>query len=446
MTCHRLTILAAVRYTALPAVVLYALIGAGCQTLPARAPQQTIPEVVVIPTLGTDHQFNLDYTVAHVAATLDAIAPDAIVIADYTDWLRAKCIFQATAPEHHVALTYALDNNVPIWGTRTRPSQSAYDRSIEGARRLNERYASPDAVQRDYRRALEQTTARIAREFSFNAQPQSLRFLLQSGFKDRAASWTPAQRDGIQSFARQLTDSLAVLVASNPQRRRWAVLFWWGHAVGVAELIRAHPGMRYRAVEEFLGAAATTLEKQMDVRHVAWILSGMLDEWYGMWAPQVFPTERLASLLDELRKLAPNEAATRFLEARWLMQNRDYAAAESILARLVAEAGPARFPFPLNGKWIRPPWSSVQRKAKLNLAFVYDLRGSRDSALRLYADLLAAGDTLNSEARAAGYTYDDIRWVVESYTQLPYSGLPTEAFRHFRLIAARPQCAPSSSG
>ena len=147
----------------------------------------------------------------------------------------------------------------------------------------------------------------------------------------------------------------------------------------------------------------------MDARNISWILSGTLDEWYGMWAPQAFPAPRLAALLRQLQALAPRDPATRFLEARWLMRNGDVKAAEPLLEDLVATAGDARFPFPTNGKWIRPPWSSVRMKARLNLAFVYDLRGNRAGALRVYHNLLASPD-LQTEARAAGYAYDDIRW------------------------------------
>jgi tetratricopeptide (TPR) repeat protein len=148
----------------------------------------------------------------------------------------------------------------------------------------------------------------------------------------------------------------------------------------------------------------------------------------------------VAGLLKQLQTLAPSDPGTRFLEARWLMRNRDFKAAESVLRDLVAGAGEARFTFPINGKWIRPPWSSVQKKAKLNLAFLHDLRGDRDSALRLYRELLAAPD-LDAEARAAGYAYDDIRWVIEDYTRRPFTGRPDEAFRHYRGRAAIPPCA-----
>ena len=81
----------------------------------------------------------------------------------------------------------------------------------------------------------------------------------------------------------------------------------------------------------------------------------------------------------------------------------------------------------------------------LNLAFLRDLRGSRDSALVLYRELLAKGAVLDEEARAAGYVYDDIRGVIDSYTRSPYTGLPTEAFRHYRLAAAVPRCDPAKA-
>ena len=420
---------------------LLLLVSAGtCQTVPPSRLQPITPEVVVVPTLGTDHQFDLDYTVAHVAALLDAIAPDALAIADVTDWLRADCVYRAVLPENHIAFSYAHERSIPIWGTRTPPSPSEYEETVEWIHAENERYASPGTVEREYRVLLDEDAARIAREFSFNRDPQTLRSLLRSGFAARAATWTPTQREATLSAARRIVDSLVPLILANPQRR-WAVLLPWGDALGAAELLRAQSGVRYRPVDEFLASADSALPKRMDAGSISWILSGVLDEWYGMWAPQVFPAQRIAALLSQLQALAPRDPSTRFLEARWLLRNRDFKAAESVLVDLVADAGDARFPFPINGKWIRPPWSSVQKKAKLNLAFLYDLRGDRDGALRLYHELLAAPD-LDAEARAAGYVYDDIRWVIESYTRLPFTGGPEEAFRHYRFTVAIPPCAP----
>jgi tetratricopeptide (TPR) repeat protein len=150
----------------------------------------------------------------------------------------------------------------------------------------------------------------------------------------------------------------------------------------------------------------------------------------------------MARLLARLKGLAPDDLATQFIEARWLMRNRDYENAESILVKLVEDAGDARFTFPLNGKWIRPPWTSVRDKSKLNLAFVYDVRGERAKALMLYAELLELGDGLNTEAHALGYIYDDIRHVIESYTRVPYTGLPEEAYRHFPQMTGIPVCDP----
>jgi hypothetical protein len=399
----------------------------------------TIPEIVVVPTQGTDHQFDLDYSVAHVAALLDAIAPDALAIADVTDWLRAGCVYRAVLPENHIALTYAREKSIPIWGTRTAPAASEYEQTVEGIHRENERYAGRGVVEREYRVRLDETTARIAREFSFRSDPQTLRSLLRSGFPARMAAWTPAERGATATANRRIIDSLMPLIRADPQRR-WAVLLPWGNAVGVAELLRAQSGIRYRPVEEFLTSADAALAQRMDAGNISWILSGMLDDWYGMWAPQTFPAQRIAALLTQLQILAPREPSTRFLEARWLMRNRDFKAAKSILADLVTVAGEARFPFPINGKWIRPPWSSVSKKAKLNLAFLHDLGGDRDAALRLYRELLASPD-LDVEARAAGYVYDDIQWVIEDYTRLPFTGQPEEAFRHYRAKAAIPSCA-----
>src|SRR5687768_8355761 len=127
------------------------LLLSACQARLPRPVDSVAPDVFVVPTLGNDHQFNLDYTVAHLGALLDAIAPDAVVIPDFTDWLGAGCVFGASAPEHHVALDYAQRHAATIWGTRTRPSPAAYERDARSARVHNERYDSAHAVARDYR-------------------------------------------------------------------------------------------------------------------------------------------------------------------------------------------------------------------------------------------------------------------------------------------------------
>lgn len=417
--------------------------------VPIAVSASAAPEVIVIPTLGTDHQFDLDYTVAHLEALVDAIRPDAIVLEDFTDWLRNGCVYQATAPETHIALKYAQGRRIPVWGTGwsrgNRPPQSDYDAAVRAAQRNNESFPTPDSVEQLYRGRLEASTARIAREFSFAPEPVTLEFLLRAGFTRWAASWTPVRREANVSSGRQTADSLLSIIAANPQHGRWVVLLGWGRALTAAAALESQSSVRYRSVTDFLRAADGALAAHMTSDNIAWILSGALDEWYGMWAPQVFRTERIAELLGQLQQLAPNDPTTRFLTARWLMQNRDYAAAEPVLVSLVDSAGDARFPFPINGKWVRPPWSSVRRKAMLNLAFLRDVQGKREQALALYSQLLARGAELDAEARAAGYIYDDIRGVIESYTRSPYTGSPNEAFRHYRLAAAVPACDPAKA-
>ena len=412
----------------------------GQERMTGRAP--TLPaEVVIVPTLGNDHQFDLDYTVAHLMALLDAISPDAILISDYTEWLRRDCPWSAASPETHVALGYAHERSLPIFGTSAKPSYT-YEADVKFTKEYREKYPDAESVRSGFRQALDSKTAAIARDYSFTGESRDPQLLVTRIFRSKAADWTPQLRDAAMTRSKQIADEFERLAASNPSYHRWVIVIWWGHALFVEDALRQRGTVRVVPVIKFLPLKPKAIEKRMDYSYTAWILAGILDEWYGMWAPQTFPGERIAALLTRIKRLSPNDPVTEFLQARWLMQNRDYKAAEPILERLVNTAGDAKFSFPLNGKWIRPPWSSVRDKARLNLAFVYDYKGERDKALKLYRELLELGDRLNEEARAAGYTYDDIRFVIESYTKSPYTGMPDEAFRHFPLTAKRPACAP----
>lgn len=373
---------------------------------------------------------------------LDVIAPDAIIVSDYTEWLRAGCVWSATLPENHAALSLAKEKGIPIFGTRTATSLAWYNGTVTATR--NDRVQHPDiaSVRDGYRRQLDQTTARIARAYSFNPEPQTLETMLRDGANPEGMQLTAAQKTAVSTASKMTADSIVSVIASNPKQRHWVVMLPWQRALLVQEELKANPKFRIRPVQDFLPAAKAALPRRMDFVNTAWILSGLLDEWFGMWAPQVFPSERIASLLRSLEEGSPQSPVTRFLRARWHMQNRDYAAAEAILTTIVSDTVDSRIPFPINPKWIRPPWTSIRDKARLNLAFVYDIRGTRDSALSLYRNLLQQGENLNAEAQAAGYNFDDIRFVIESYTREAYTGFPEEAFRHFPGTVGIPACDP----
>lgn len=403
----------------------------------AGEPPQS-PEVVIIPTLRNDHQFNLDYTVAHVMALLNVIGPDAILVDDYTDWLRRECPWNTFFPEMHVALGYARERSLTLFGTRTTPERT-YEADAKAAENYRRIYPDVRAVERTARKALDAGTARIARDYSFPGESRDLHVLVTRIFPSKRKEWDQRELDFHTKESKRIATEIERLLARNSSRRRWAVLLRWEQTLLVEDALRAKKPARVVAITDSLPLKPAAVEKQMDYKHTAWVLAGVLDEWYGMWAPQVFPRERLGSLLRRLKELAPREPATAFLEARWLMQNRDYGQAEPILKHLVESAGDAKFPFPINGKWLRPPWGSVRDKARLNLAFVCDYKGEREKALGLYRELLDKGDRLNDEARAQGYIYDDIKAVIESYTKNPYTGMPEEAFRHFPIMARIPK-------
>lgn len=432
------------RFFTITVLIVAIAASAGGQKRKTGRAQTSPPEVVIVPTLGNDHQFNLEYTVAHLMTLLDAVSPDAILINDYSDWLRRDCPWSAANPETHVALGYARERSLPIFGTSASPSYT-YDENVKFAKEYREKYPDAQSVRGGSRSRLDSTTAVIAQDYSFAGESRSPEVLVNRVFPSKMKEWNQQQRDAVTTRSKQIADEFERLAASNSLSHRWVIVIWWGHALFVDDALRERGRVRVVPTNNYLPLKLKALEKRMDYKNTAWILAGILDEWYGMWAPQVFSGERIAALLTRLKAFAPKNPVTEFLEARWLMQNRNYKAAEPMLEHLVDTAGVAKFPFPLNGKWIRPPWSSVRDKAKLNLAFVYDYKGERDKALKLYRELLELGDRLNEEARAAGYTYDDIRFVIESYTKSPYTGMPDEAFRHFPLTAKVPACAPDSS-
>lgn len=404
----------------------------------------TLPKVVIVPTLGNDHQFNLDYTVAHLMALLDLISPNAILVNDHTEWLRRDCPWIATSPETHAAVAYARERSLPIFGTGITPI-TTHEETAKIIKGYNERYPDARSIQVSARARLDAATAAFARDYSFTGESRDPHVLVTRIFRAKIAEWTPSRRDAVMTRSKQIAEGFERLAVSNPSYRQWAIVLSWGDALFVEEVLRERSTVKIVPINNYLPLKPEAIDKRMDYKNTAWILAGILDEWFGMWAPQVFPSERIAALLARLKRLRPGDPVTEFLEARWLMRNRDYKSAEPIMERLVNTAGDAKFPFPLNGKWIRPPWRSVRDKAKLNLAFLYDYKGEREKALKLYRELLELGDRLNDEARAGGYAYDDIRSVIESYTKEPYTGMPEEAFRHFPLTVKVPTCAPDLS-
>jgi len=399
-------------------------------------------EVVIVPTLRNDHQFNPDYHVAHLMVLLDAVAPDALLVDDYTEWLRRECPWNAVFPEAHAALGYAQEKSIEVFGTDMSPKETL-ESSLQIVKSYSGRYRDPQVIATEFRQVLDTNGARIARDFSFASRPRDLAAMLSDVFPKTRNGWTDSQRAFHLRESQRISEQVERVVLANSRHRRWAIVLWWGHALLVENALQNRDGMSLIAISNYLPLDNVAVNKRLDFKHTAWILSGVLDEWYGMWAPQAFDGKRIAVLLNRLKNIAPDDPTTTFLEARWLMRNRDFRGSEPLLTRLIERPGDSKLPFPINGKWVRPPWSSVRQKAKLNLAFVHDYHGEREKALNLYHELLEAGERLNEEARAIGYVYDDIQTVVHSYTVRPYTGGPEEAFRHFPIVVREPTCAPS---
>ena len=424
-------------YIVLLAVAILLVIGAARGFAQVKADsEQKMTEVVLIQHIGNDHQFNLNYTVAHIAALLDTVRPDAIGLYDDPEWVKVGCLYQASNPAAHAVSNYAREQSIPLYGLGL--TAEPFSETQKSIKNYQDKFPDEESIRNGARMSLDRETARFSRELR---NPPSLEDLFNRIFPLKNSSVSQQARSRIEATARRIVTGIDSLIQKKHHRRFVLVL-----DPVLADCVGAELKKRKQVVlvstSSYLPLKPEALERRMDFMHTAWILSGLLDEWFGMWAPQCFPTERIAGLTARLDSLAPAHPVTRFFRARWLMQNRDFTGAKPILEALVALKEEVLFPFPINGKWIRPPWSSVRAKAQLNLAFVYDYAGEREKALSLYKELLAKGDTLDLEARAAGYVYDDIHWVIESYTRKAFTGTPEEAFRHFRFKVKFPECAP----
>jgi len=120
----------------------------------------------------------------------------------------------------------------------------------------------------------------------------------------------------------------------HPERSRWVALLYWGTALPIQDSLRARGDIALVGVEQFLPIDPAAVDRHLDATNLGWILSGVLDEWYGMWAPQAFSGERVSAMLRRLHDVAPEDPATVFLEARWFMHQRDFEAAEPLLVNL----------------------------------------------------------------------------------------------------------------
>ncbi|HUR92074.1 MAG TPA: hypothetical protein VMY38_05315 [Gemmatimonadaceae bacterium] len=410
----------------------------------ALAAQAPAARIVIVPTIGSDHQFNLDYSVAHLAALLDVIRPDGIIIDDASTWLARGCLLNAVPPEHHVALSHARTRGIPILGLRDWPPTgvtdpyAASERAMLGA---NQSARDTVASRAAWREQLDRRTAEIARLYSHAPSTTGLAELLTGGFAARERALSSQQRTAGAARAAMLADSVLRRIPA-ASSREWAIVVNWAVAVPLMRTLHGRAGVTIVPVESFLPLPPGRLEARLDRTHLSWILSSNLDEFYGMWAPQAFARERLADLMRRLEIIAPDDPVTHYMRARWLMQNRDFAAADTIFARLAALDADVSFPFPINGKWIRPPWRSVRRKAQLNHAHILDYQGKREDALAIYRELIALGPQLDAEARSFGFLYDDIQAAIRSYIDVPYTASQSEAFRHLLGTVRRPECAP----
>lgn len=251
--------------------------------LPAAAgAQAAITTIVVVPTIGSDHQFNLDYSVAHVAALLDVVAPDAIVLDDATSWLARGCLLNPSLPESHVALAHATERRIPIFGMRDWPPplmDDAFAATLRASNAENQRLADTAVTFAIWRTQMDRRSAQVARDYRDALDPPTLERLVTSGFAEREVAMSPQQRSANQTRAAVLADSVMRLVGSTPAVRKWAVVVHWSNAGSLEEALRGPPGIDVKPVASFLPLPAAALERRMDRLHLAWMLASSLDEF-----------------------------------------------------------------------------------------------------------------------------------------------------------------------
>lgn len=354
-------------------------------TAPTRVAAEAKPcEVLVIGTVHAPPSLLSDlFTPAHVRATLEKFRPTAVGVEAMPEWLAAGVFFPVTYEAQEVAVPWAEEHSVPVYGIDWQEPQVARADQTPSV-------ASPQSIQELLRRARATASSLLQQTQS----PQRNLFGWINGRVGRRAigRWYhpgPEASDELRAEVAAMAhrnDRVVERILEAARRHpggRLAVVIGGLHKPDLDAKLALHLEVRVVQLEDLPPIGDGDVAAARRPRDAVAIANECLDG-SGFWAnPRGVDRKRVERWLAYLASTSPNSPAEEYFRARLHAVRGEYDEAKALLLPLAVSTN--QEPLAYRGQnWFWLHLLGVSQRARVEMGRLCDLQGRRTEAVRWY--------------------------------------------------------------
>jgi tetratricopeptide (TPR) repeat protein len=405
-----------------------------CQNSTAQNATVTPNRRETILIIGVEHapgQFRSEkFSPAHIRAALEAFKPQIVGVECNPEWYAKGQFYRSTYEAQHLAVPFARDNKIPVYGIdwigNLRENDYSWRRHIEQVRNIKKVLESPDAESAHYQYGLSSWSHQIAVEDSLE---RDFDVLNSAEYGEKSLKWIDegkgkkgSPQEYMEERDNHITDYITS-VADKHSGSRIAIVIGAMHKADLERKLRLR-GFRVVGPQSITRTVPLADGEKMDKLLNAQDIAAILAEAWNTTPQSGVRRERAERLLKRLLELSDKDLKAKtwgeYFSARQKMLAGNYAAAGNDFEKIARSKNPLGFPL-RSYSWRQH--FTVQQAALLELGRIADLNGRREEAIKRYEQLLLSikipeySEDIHSDYLFLATAYNAVRFL----TRTPYS-------------------------
>jgi tetratricopeptide (TPR) repeat protein len=405
-----------------------------CQNSTAQNSEVAPNRRETILIVGVEHapgQFQSEkFSPAHIRATLEAFKPQVVGVESNPEWFAEGQFYRSTYEAQHLAVPFARDNKIPVYGIdwigNLRENDYSWRRHIERVRNIKKVLENPVVEFVQYQYGLSSWSHQIAIE---DSPERDFNVLNGTEYGEKSLKWIDdgkVKKGSPQEYMEQrdnhIVDYIAAVANKHPGTRI-AIVIGAMHKADLERKLRVK-GFRVVGPQSVARTVPFSDGKKMDGLLKAQDIAAILAEAWDTTPQSGVRRERSERLLKRLLELSSKDPKAKawgeYFSARHKMLEGNYAAAGKDFEKIERLENPLGFPL-RSYSWRHH--LTVQQAALFESGRIADLQGRRQEAIKRYERLLSSikipeySEDIHSDYLFSATAYNAVRFL----TQTAYS-------------------------
>lgn len=405
-----------------------------CQNSTAQSAEAAPNRQETILIIGVEHapgQFRSEkFSPAHIRATLEAFKPQVLGVESNPEWFANGQFYRSTYEAQHLAVPFARDNKIPVYGIdwigNLRENDYSWRRHIEQVGNIKKVLESPITESTPYQYGLSSWSHQIAGE---DSPERDFNVLNGSEYGEKSLKWIDegkSKKGSPQEYMEERDNHIVnyiTSVANKHSGSRIAIIIGAMHKADLEHKLRLK-GFRVTGPHSFARTVPFSDGEKMDELLKAQDIAAILAEAWDTTPQSGVSRERAERLLKRLLELSDKDPKAKtwgeYFSARHKMLSGNFEAAGKDFEKIVRRENPLGFPL-RSYSWRHH--LTVQQAALLESGRIADLQGRRDEAIKRYEQLLSSIKVpeytvdIHSDYLFLATAYNAVRFLVRT----PYS-------------------------